>query len=132
MDESYGLLCLKISLDLLFHVDTSKTPNDVWTKLKDLLRNQDNLIGHQLENDLHALNSIDLNTLHDYLVKFKTFLSHVKACGIDMKDEQLIFSILTKLGPKYFFYTSYFHATILAMGSTWKMPSRLFYGVTYP
>jgi hypothetical protein len=123
MDESYGILCLSISLDLLFHVDTCKTPNDVWTKLKDFLGKKDNLRGHQLENDLHALNPSDFETLQDYFCKFKTFLSHVRACGIDKKDEQLIFSILTKLGPEYYVYTSSFHTTRLAMGSTWKIPS---------
>jgi hypothetical protein len=123
MDEAYGILCLRISPDLLFHVNTCKTPNDVWIKLKDLLGKQDNLRGHHLENDLHAINPRYLETLKDYYYKFKTFLSHVKACVIDNKDEELIFSILTKLGPEYFVYTSSFHTTILVMWSTWKIPS---------
>jgi hypothetical protein len=37
MDKSYEILCLSISPYLLFHVKTCKIPNDVWTKLKDLL-----------------------------------------------------------------------------------------------
>ena len=41
MDESYGILFSIISSDLLFHVDTCKTLNDVWTELKDLLGKQD-------------------------------------------------------------------------------------------
>jgi hypothetical protein len=45
------------------------------------------------------------------------------SCGIDKKDEQIVFLILTKLGPEYFVYTSSFHTTRLAMASTWKMPS---------
>jgi hypothetical protein len=47
----------------------------------------------------------------------------LRIIGIDKKDEQLIFSILTKLGPEYYVYTSSFHTTRLAMGSTWKIPS---------
>jgi hypothetical protein len=46
MDESYGILFLSISLDLLFHVNTCKTPNDVWTNLKDFLGKKDNLRCH--------------------------------------------------------------------------------------
>ena len=79
------IFSLRISPDVLFHVDTCKTPNNVWTKLKDFLGKQDNLIGHQLENDLHAFNPRYSETLHDYLCKFKTCISHVKACGIDKK-----------------------------------------------
>ena len=29
-DEAYGLLCLSISRDLLFHLDSLKYPNEVW------------------------------------------------------------------------------------------------------
>ena len=87
MDESYRILCLKISPYLLFHVDTWKTPNDVWTKLKDFLGKQDNLRGHQLENELHELNPRYFKTIQYSLCKFKYFLSHFKACGIDKKDE---------------------------------------------
>jgi hypothetical protein len=111
MDESYGILCLRISQDLLFHVNTCKTPSDVWTRLKDFLGKQDNLISHQLENDIHSLNPRCFETLHDYF------------CNFNKKDERLIFSILTKLGLEYFVYTSSFHTTRLDMGSTWKIPS---------
>ena len=32
-DEAYGLLCLSISRDLLFHIDSLKYPNEVWENL---------------------------------------------------------------------------------------------------
>ena len=32
MDEAFGMLCLSISRDLLFHVDSLTTPNEVWLK----------------------------------------------------------------------------------------------------
>ena len=32
-DEAYGLLCLRISRDLLFHIDGLTSPNEVWEKL---------------------------------------------------------------------------------------------------
>ena len=35
-DEAYGLLCLSISRDLLFHIDGLTSPNEVWENLPDL------------------------------------------------------------------------------------------------
>ena len=35
-DEAYGLLCLSISRDLLFHLDGLTLPNEVWEKLVDI------------------------------------------------------------------------------------------------
>ena len=36
-DEAYGLLCLSISRDLLFHLVGLTSPNEVWEKLVDIL-----------------------------------------------------------------------------------------------
>ena len=33
-DEAYGLLCLSISRDLLFHLDGLTSPNEVWDNLE--------------------------------------------------------------------------------------------------
>ena len=46
MDESYGLLCLSISLDLFFYIDGLKNTNQVWTKLESLFEVQDDVISH--------------------------------------------------------------------------------------
>ena len=35
-DEAYGILCLSISRDLLFHLDTLTSPNEVWDKIGDI------------------------------------------------------------------------------------------------
>ena len=32
-DEAYGILCLSISRDLLFHLDVFTSPNEVWEKI---------------------------------------------------------------------------------------------------
>ena len=32
-DEAYGILCLGISRDLLFHLDGLTSPNEVWEKI---------------------------------------------------------------------------------------------------
>ena len=43
LDESYQLLFLSISPNLLFHLDVLTTPNQVWTKLESLFGVQDEL-----------------------------------------------------------------------------------------
>ena len=35
-DEAYGLLCLSISRDLLFHLDRLASPNEIWEKIVDI------------------------------------------------------------------------------------------------
>ena len=35
-DDAYGLLCLSISRDLLFHLDGLTSPNEVWENITDL------------------------------------------------------------------------------------------------
>ena len=39
LDEAYGLLCLSISMEILFHIDSLTTPNKVWVKIETLLEN---------------------------------------------------------------------------------------------
>ena len=36
-DEAFGLLCLSISRDLVFHLDGLSSPYEVWEKLETLL-----------------------------------------------------------------------------------------------
>lgn len=43
LDESYGMLCLEISLDTLFHIESDSIPKEVWTILKGLFGKQDEL-----------------------------------------------------------------------------------------
>ena len=48
-DEAYGILCLSISKDLLFHLDGLKSPNEVWEKIEYLFGNTDEMRGHHQE-----------------------------------------------------------------------------------
>jgi hypothetical protein len=36
MDEAYDLICVLISLKLLFHIEACTTLDEIWTKLEDL------------------------------------------------------------------------------------------------
>jgi len=47
----------------------------------------------------------------------------LKQCDLEKEDEQLILSILAKLGPAYSVYVSTFYATMDAFGSKFTMPS---------
>ena len=55
-NEAYGTLCMAISQALLFHVESSTSPNNVWKTLEGFFGKQDELRGHQLENELIGLN----------------------------------------------------------------------------
>lgn len=74
MDEAYGLPCLSISLNFLFHVESFSTPNEVWTKLDGLFGKLDELRGHKLDNELLYLNPRKFETLKDFFSKLKTLL----------------------------------------------------------
>ena len=54
-DEAYGLLCLSISRDLLFHLDGLTSPNEVWEKITNIFGKTDEMRGHQIENELISL-----------------------------------------------------------------------------
>ena len=47
-NEAYGLLCLSISRDLLFHLDALTSPYEVWEKLEDIFGNKYEIRGHEL------------------------------------------------------------------------------------
>ena len=112
-DEAYGLLCLSISRDLLFHLDGLTSPNEVWEKLADLLGKTDEMRGHQIENELISLSPNSFESLQLYFSKFKALVLQLKQCGIKKKDDQLILYILSKLVPNYLVFVSTFYATKL-------------------
>ena len=45
-DEAYGLLCLSISRDLLFHPDGLTSQNEVWENIQTLFRKTDKMRGN--------------------------------------------------------------------------------------
>ena len=42
-DEAYGLLCLSISRDLLFHIDGLTSLNEVWENIVEIFCNTDEM-----------------------------------------------------------------------------------------
>jgi hypothetical protein len=111
MDEALGTICSVISLDLLFHISSCKTPNEAWTTLEGLLGKQDEKRGHMMEVELLTLHPKSFDNIQDFFTKFKDLLLQLKACGVDkLKEEkQMVLTILSKLGPKFFVFVSTFH-----------------------
>ena len=54
-------------------------------------------------------------------MKLKSILIELGACGVKKEDDQLILSILSKLGPEYSVFVSSFQASKLTR-EKWKMP----------
>ena len=97
-DEAYGLLCLSISKDLLFHLDGLTSPNEVWEKITDIFGKTDEMRGHQIKNELISPSPSSFESLQLYFSKFKALVLQLKQCGIKKKDDQLVLAILSKLG----------------------------------
>ena len=77
-DEAYGLLCLSISRDLLFHLDGLTSPNEVWENLVDIFGKTDDMRGHQIENELISLSPNSFESLQLYFSKFKALVLQLK------------------------------------------------------
>ena len=73
-DEAYGLLCLSISRDLLFHIDGLTSPNEVWEKIYNLFGKIDEMRGHQIENEMISLSPNNFESLQLYFSKFKALV----------------------------------------------------------
>ena len=70
-DEAYGLLCLSISRDLLFHLDSLTSPNEMWDKIEDIFGKTDEMRGHKIKNELISLIPSSFESLKLYFTKFK-------------------------------------------------------------
>eukprot|EP00253_Pinus_taeda_P034319 PITA_34319 len=120
LDKEIGLICLSICRELLFHVSRATTPNAVWTTLEGLFGKQDEMRVHQLENEIISLIPTHFNEMQEYFTKFESLLIELDACGVKKEEDQLILSILLKLGPEYSVFVSSFQASKLTQ-EKWKM-----------
>jgi hypothetical protein len=125
MDEALKTICSLISLNLLFHISSCKTPNEAWKTLEGLFGKQDEMRGHMLEVDLLTLDLKSFENIQDFFTKFKDLLSQLRACGADKSKEekQMVLIILSKLGLEFSLFVSTFHSIRFTSGATWKMPS---------
>ena len=113
-DEAYGLLCLIISRDCLFHLDSLTYPNEVWDNIEEIFGKKDEMRGHQIiENEGISLNPNTFESFQLYFTKFKALVLQLKQCRIEKKEEQLVLIILSKLAPNYLLFVLTFYATKL-------------------
>ena len=110
LNEAFGFVCIHISRELLFHLERLRTLKEVWEKLKYLFGKHDELRGHILENELIALQPNNFKTIQWFFSKFISLVMQCKQCGIEKKDEQLVLSILSKLGSEFSVFVSTFHS----------------------
>ena len=110
VDEAFGMICLIIFRDILFHLENITTPNKMWLNIQTLFGKTDNMRGHQLKNELITLSPTHFETIQYFFTKFKSLVLQLKQCGIAKKEDQFILSILSKLGPEYSVFVSTFHS----------------------
>ena len=75
-----------------------------------------------MEYEFISLRPSEFETIKEFITKFKSLVLLLKQCGITKEEDQLILSILSKLGPKNSLFVSTFYATKLAVRN-WRMPS---------
>ena len=67
-------MCLSISRDFLFHLDSLTSPHEMLENLEDIFGNTYDMRGHQIENELISLNPISFESLQLYFTKFKALV----------------------------------------------------------
>jgi len=76
---------------------------------------------HQLENEIISLSPTHFRKLQEYFTNFKSLFIELDSCGVKKEEDQLIISILLKLGHEYSVFVSSFQAYKLTQ-ENWKMP----------
>jgi hypothetical protein len=66
MDKAYGTICGLISPELLFHISSCKTPNEVWTTMEGIFGKQDVMRGHIIEVEFLTLDPKTFDNLQDF------------------------------------------------------------------
>ena len=122
-DKALGSLRSTISHDFLYHIASYTHPHDAWTTLEGIFGKPDRIRKFKLENELIGLNPCDFDNIQEFFSEFNSIILELSDCGITKDDEQLILSILSKLGPEYSIFLSIFYATMDALGSAYKTPS---------
>ena len=69
-----------------------------------------------------SLHPANFEILNDFFTKFKNLVFQLKLCKVEKEDDQLILSILSKLGADYSVFVSTFHSVKLSTPN-WKMPT---------
>ena len=125
-DQARGLIGMSISPYLRFHIAELETPHEALEQLTKVFGIKNEIRAHQLENELLTLDPNNFSCIEDFLCKFKTLRYLLEGVKVKKTDSNLIYSILTKLGPAYSVFVSTFHSTreaFICQGKDYKAPS---------
>ena len=125
-DQARGLIGMSISPDLRFHIAELDTPKEALDQITKVFGIKNEIRAHQLENELLTLDPNNFSCIEDFLSKFKTLRYLLEGVKVKKDDSNLIYSILTKLGPAYSVFVSTFHSTreaFISQGKDYKPPS---------
>eukprot|EP00253_Pinus_taeda_P009176 PITA_09176 len=125
-DQARGLIGMSISPDLRFHIADLDTLDAALKPITKVFGIKNEIRAHQLENELLTLDPNNFSCIEDFLSKFKTFRYLLEGVKVKKEDSNLIYSILTKLGPAYSVFVSTFHSTreaFICQGTDYKVPS---------
>ena len=107
IDEAFDFMCIHIYRELLFHLEGLRILKEVWEKIDFFFGKYDELRHHILQNYLIALQPNNFKTIQQFFSKYKSLVLQCKQCGIERKDEQLVLSILSKLGSEFSVFVIY-------------------------
>ena len=74
-----------VSPNLVFHIESLDTPNEIWTKLEMLFGTQDSMRGRMLENKLISLSPGNFNTIQNFFTKLKSLRLQLKNVELKRK-----------------------------------------------
>ena len=117
---------MSISPDLRFYIAELDTPNEAMKQLTKVFGIKNEIRAHQLENELLTLDPNNFSSIEDFLSKFKTLRLLLEGVKVKKEDGNLIYSILTKLGPAYSMFVSTFNSireAFISQGQDYKSPS---------
>src|SRR5271168_2607486 len=105
-DQARGLIGMFISPDIRFHIAELETPHEALEQLTKVFGIKNEIRAHQLENELLTLDPNNFSCIEDFLSKFKTLRFLLEGVKVKKEDNNLIYSILTKLAPAYSVFVS--------------------------
>lgn len=117
---------MSISPDLRFHIAELDTPDEAMKQITKVFGIKNEIRAHQLENELLTLDPNNFSCIEDFFSKFKTLIYLLEGVKVKKEDSNLIYSILTNLGPAYSVFVSTFHSTrkaFIFQGTDYKPPS---------
>ena len=75
-----------------------------------------------MENEIFALHPNNFESIQQFFTKYKSLVLQCKQCGLERKDEQLVLSVMSKIGLEFPVFVSTFHSGRASIPN-WKMPS---------